>query len=40
MDTNDEKDHNYQLSTTDDKKWKTKDPIEPAQQSPSSAAQI
>ena len=42
MFTNDEKDQNYQLSTTDDelKNDKTKDSIEPAKKSPSAGAQI
>ena len=41
MDTNDDKDQNYQLSTTDDEKNdETKDSIEAAKQSPSDAAQI
>ena len=40
-DTNDEKDQNYQLSTTDDEKNdKTKYSIDPAKQSPSAAETI
>ena len=40
VDTNDDKDQNYQLSNTDDEKNdETKDPIEAAKQSPSDTAQ-
>ena len=41
MDTNDDKYQNYQLNTTNDEKnYETKYSINPAKQSPSSAAQI
>ena len=41
VDTNDDKDQNYQLSTTyDESNDETEDPIEPEKQSPRFAAQI
>ena len=41
MGINDDKDQNYQVSTTNDEENdENKDPIEPAKQSPSNAAQI